>query len=82
MNIPPHSEVLEPKGSHRCQLPWQSGGYGNTGHPDGSLVVCRTCEQPWVARPCFESYGPTQKWHKVRWYHRRLRKRLKDNLLI
>lgn len=69
--------IIEPElPAHVCPLPWRSGGYGSTGHPDGTLFHCSHCGTDYIARPCYESYGPTQKWHKVHWWNRRLRKRI------
>lgn len=71
--------VIEPKQpAHICPLPWKSGGYGSTGLPDGTVFICPGCTTPWWAAPCYESFGPTQKWHRVRWYHWRLRRRIAE----
>ena len=63
-----------PETKHRCQrhLPWDSSGYGSTGYPNGAVAVC-SCGRAWYSDACFESYGPTEKWYPVRWYHRRKR---------
>lgn len=69
--------IIEPdRPEHTCDLPWRSDGYGCTGHPDYSIMRCGSCGTAWFAAPCYESLGPTQRWRRIRWWHRRLLKRL------
>lgn len=63
---------------HRC-LPWSGGGYGSTGRPEGTLVKCFLCARWWICRPCYQSLGPTTWWKPVRWWHRRLRRRIREH---
>lgn len=67
--------VIPPADHHDCALPWKSSGFGTTGVLTGTLARCDVCGQWWHSAPCFESYGPTDVWRKVRWYHWRLRRR-------
>ena len=71
-----------PDKRHYCDelAPSRSGpGYGATGVADGTLWCCPLCHRWWVSQPCYESYGPTTAWYKVRWYHFRLRCRILDH---
>lgn len=68
-----------PAKKHGCNLPWRRGGYGSTGQPDGTVIVCSVCDTAWYSGPCYESFGPVDKWYKIRWYHRKYR-RIADQL--
>lgn len=70
--------ILPTAGKHQCSLPWRDGGYGSTGLPDGTLASCTQCGRWWFSTPCYESFGPTSWWAPVRWYHRRLRRRIEE----
>lgn len=61
-----------PPRPHDCRrdLPWQSGGYGSTGHPEDTVALCPTCGKAWVCLPCYESLGPVTWWRPVRWFSR------------
>lgn len=68
-------EPVEAEQKHECDLPYRDGGYVSTGLPDFTVVQCDQCQTFWFAAPCYASYGPVQKWRKVRWYHFLLRRR-------
>ena len=72
------SRIIKPprQRDHWCSPPWQSGGYGGTGEPDGTVWVC-DCGRAWFSAPCYEHYGPVSHWRSVRWYHWRLRRRIR-----
>jgi hypothetical protein len=73
------SLILPKVPEHLCDRPWRAGGYGSTGQPDGTIFVCPTCKKAWVSRPCYEHHSNTSKWHPVRWWNWRLRKRITEN---
>lgn len=54
---------------HDCHehLPSRPGGYGSTGVPRDTVAVC-PCGRWWVSLPCYEHYGPTSRWYRVRWW--------------
>lgn len=69
--------LIEPPPSpHRCDLPSVRGGYGSTGARDGTIAVCDKCNAAWFSGPCFQDYGPTTHWRRVRWFHWRLLRRV------
>lgn len=75
------SMIEPPPSKHHCTdlAPSRPGGYGSTGVPNGTLWCCPMCHRWWVSGPCYQSYGPTSAWYKVRWYHLRLRRRILDH---
>lgn len=77
-------ELIEPGDRHDCRrlLPDSPGGYGGTGVRDGTVARCpeRVCGRWWVSLPCYESYGPTSRWHRVRWWHVSARRRIRAHI--
>lgn len=69
--------IPAPPRGHHCALPWDRVGYGSTGQRDGTVFVCGKCEQAWFSAPCYQTFGPTSHWRRVRWWHFRLRSRIK-----
>lgn len=69
------AKVIEPHhDGHQCDLPRMRGGYGSTGYADYSVTQCAECGQWWYSAPCYEHFGPTSTWEKVRWFMFRLRR--------
>jgi hypothetical protein len=73
-------EIPPEEGKHDCRnaLPWSGGGYGSTGRDEGTLACCPTCGRWWRCAPCYASLGPVTWWLPVRWWHRRLRRRIAE----